>query len=162
MEGKVPLLSCASWRSSPAPRTVKYLGSSKARNSAQPDGAVSPLAWRWVRGFSQRRVPLRSAAHPGSACPPVSTGSASATSGWLDSPHYLMGLSERSKGISSYLLEQAWWQQRRAEKHKRDSILLGGPHSCGPRIFPKGTEVFSSHLRYKHTGKILLTFLLQK
>lgn len=115
-----------------------------------------------VRGASQQPVPLRSAAHPGSACPPVSTGSASATSGWLDSPRYPMGPSGRSKGISSYLLAQGWWRQRRAGKHKRDSILLRGPHSCGPRIFPKGAEVFSSHFRYKHTGKILLTFLLQK
>lgn len=71
-----------------------------------------PLAYRWhgLTGSEstspQRSLPPKTSARLVWACPLASTGSASAASGWLDSPHYPTGQSGRSKGTFSYQLEQ--------------------------------------------------------
>lgn len=104
----------------------------------------------------QQSVPPKTSARLVLACPLASIGSALAASGWRDSPHYLTGQSGRSKGIFSYQLEQAWSQQRKAEKHKRDNTFTGGPHGSKPRIFLNRMETFSSDLGNKHTGQDVL------
>lgn len=109
----------------------------------------------------QQSIPPRTSARLVLAFPLASTGSTSAASRWLDSPHYLTGQSGRNKGIFSYQLEQVWSQQRRAEKQK-DNTLTGGPYGSEPKIFLNRIEPVSSHMRNKFTGHNILSLFIVK